>query len=129
MSSPVTVQLSGAVSVVPIGCAPGLSLYDTLRLSLTATYAEQASGSPTVNSPTTPVAVGLGSIAKVRFLAMKFQGQSFRVLVTSPNGGVDQVLPTSDLIIIHAPNVGDEITALKVVGVGQFSYIAAGNPS
>ncbi len=128
MGQPVTLQINGAVTATPIGVPAGLSLYDSLRLFLQATYSGAKSGRPTISAGTdTPFVIPFEGISRCRILAMRISGQSMVVHITTPNGGARQAIPTSDILVIHAPNGGDEITAIDVTGTGTINYIIAGD--
>ena len=101
-----------------------------MNISTQGTYGSSKSGRPTINSPNplVPFILALETIVKVRFLAIRVRGGSLAVLLTSP-GGVDQVVRVSDLIVINTPNPGDEITAIKAVGIADVEYVIAGDVS
>jgi len=131
MGQPALVQVTGAVVVSPVtgSCYPGSpSLTDTLQIFTQAAYGAWKSGRPNVQNPNlgSPYVIPLEGIAKVRFLAFRTQ-LPMRLLLSSPNGGVDQVVPISDELVLHAPGAGDEMTAIKVVGAGDISYVIAGD--
>lgn len=129
MGQPALVTVTGAVTVTPVtGGSPGSpSLTDTLQIYTQAAYGSWKSGRPNVANPLigSPFTVPLEGIAKVRFLAFK-TALPMKLLLSSPNGGADQVVPVSDELVIHAPGAGDEMTAIKVVGTGDVSYVIAG---
>ena len=131
MGQPALVQITGAVVVSPVtgSCYPGSpSMTDTLQISASAAYGSWKNGRPNVQKPTIgdPYVVPLEGIAKVRFLAFRTQ-LPMRLLLTTPNGGADQVVPVSDELVLHAPGAGDEMTAIKIVGTGDVTYVIAGD--
>lgn len=69
----------------------------------------------------------LEGIGKVRLLAIRsLDGASVKLRATSVNGGADQVLPISGLVVQVQPGVGDEYTALSLQGAGRVEYLLAG---
>lgn len=130
MGQPVLVQVTGAVTVAPVTQSSGApSLSDTLQIYVNASYGSGNSARLSVNSDiSTPYVIPLQGITKVRFLAMKSDGRSMKLLVSSPNGGVDQVIPFSSDLVLHGPGAGDEFTSLKIAGIGDVSFVMAGDP-
>lgn len=130
MGQPALVTVTGAVTITPVvGGFPGSpSLTDTLQIYVQAAYGSWKTGRPNISAPLigSPFVVPLEGIAKVRFLAFK-TALPMKVLLTTPNGGADQAVPVSDELVIHAPGAGDEMTAIKVVGTGDISYVIAGD--
>lgn len=127
MSQMVTVTVSGAVVAGPANASPTApSLQDMLNVSTSRTYGYKSGQSTTINAPSTPFAVNLGAITKVRFLALRTIGASMQVLLTSALG-TDQAFKVSDLMVWSAPNEGDQITAIKLIGVADVEYLLAGD--
>jgi len=126
MGQPVIVQVTGAATLAPAVSMGGPTLFDTMQVTVNAAYGASKAGRPSINAPSTPFVIPLEGVVKVRFFAFQTQ-MPMKLLVTSPNGGVDQVIPCSDRFVIHAPGAGDEMTALKVVGVGDIAYMIAGD--
>lgn len=130
MGQPAIVQVTGAVTVSPVSCGPGSpSLQETMQIFVYAAYSGSKSGRPTVSAPLDdPYVVPFEGITNVRFLSIESVGQvPMKLLLTSPNGGVDQVIPFSNRVLIHSPADGDEMTAIKIVGNGGVSYVLAGD--
>lgn len=125
-----TVWVNGAVSVSPIPVSGGPTLSDNMAISLTSTF--QASKAVPLSIAATdgsPFALSLDSIVKVRFLALKVNsGASVKMLLTSADG-TEQKLQVSGLLLWHAPNAGDEITAIKLVGTADVELLLAGDLS
>lgn len=124
-----TVWLTGAASIAPVAVLNGPTLADHLNISATATY-QASKASPLSVSSTTeaPYTVSLDSITKVRFMILKVRSGSVTLQLTSA-AGTDQKLKVSDQIIWHAPNAGDEITAIKLVGTADVELLLAGDLS
>jgi hypothetical protein len=75
------------------------------------------------------VTLELGSITKVRVIVAVVVGNSVQLKLTSA-AGTDQLVPLSagGLFMMFLPTLGDELTAIKVVGDGStVSYIVAGD--
>jgi hypothetical protein len=125
-----TVWVNGAVSVspTPVMCGPTLS--DNLTISLTNTFqASKSSPLSFVGTDGSPYTVSLDSIVKVRFLALKVNsGATVKMLLTSAAGS-EQKLSVSGMFLWHAPNAGDEITAIKLVGTADVELLLAGDLS
>ncbi len=125
-----TVWLNGAISIAPTPVVAGPSLGDMLNISATATYQASKSAPLSIRSTSdSPFSVSLDSIVKVRFMALKVNsGASVQVQITSAAGN-DQKVGVSGLFIWHAPNAGDEITAIKLVGTADIELLLAGDLS
>lgn len=73
-----------------------------------------------------PFTLPFEGITKGRFLGIRLRaGNSMKVLITTALGVAP--LPLSDLIMWHAPNAGDEATAIQIVGTGDVAYLFAGD--
>jgi hypothetical protein len=127
---PVLVQVNGAVTINPVVPSSGSpSLSDVMQILVRASYNSSKNARVSVAATDgSPYVVPLEGIAKVRFAAFKFGGQAMKMKITTA-AGTDQVVPTSDIFILHAPGGGDEVTAIKVVGTGTVEYVIAGDPS
>lgn len=125
-----TVWVNGAVSVSPTSAPNGPSLADNLAISLTNTFqASKASPLSIASTDGSPFTLSLDSIVKVRFIALKVNsGASVKMLLTSA-AGTDQKVSVSGLFLWHAPNAGDEITAIKLVGTADVELLIAGDLS
>jgi len=132
VGQPALVQLNGAVTTTPTdGCAgSGPSLTGTMQLWVRAAYGASKSvpGAPVSATDISPQAIPLEGIAKVRFLVVKsVRNQPLKLFLTSPNGGANQQVPFSDLVVLSLPGNGDELTAISVSGVGDIQYVIAGD--
>lgn len=79
-------------------------------------------------SPQT-VTLPLGNVTKVRVLLAKAVGTSVVLLLTSASGA-DQAVPLSagGQLLLHLPEPGDEITAIKVTATNAtVAYFLAGD--
>lgn len=129
MAQPVTVSLNGAVTASPAVSSPtSPSLQDILNISTNRVYGYKTGNSTTVNNPLvgSPFVLPLSSMTKIRFFAMRALGNSLQVLVTSA-AGTDQTFKVSDVMVWSSPNEGDQITAIKLVGVSDVEYLLAGD--
>jgi hypothetical protein len=126
MSQPVTITLNGAITAAPsTSTALVPSLASTAMLSLQRTYGYKVADSGSINSPSSPVALALGSITKVRFIFLRVIGASVTVVATSAAGTA--TFKCADEFIWHNPNEGDQFTAITLQGVTDFEYILAGD--
>lgn len=125
------VYVDGALRAGPVVPQPGgPSLQDVASLAVRASYGSTKTARPSIINATllAPYVVPLDTITKVRLLFVRVvTGNSIKLLLTTPNGGADQVVPVSDQILIHVPNPGDEITAVKVVGSADLNVFLAGD--
>lgn len=130
MPAAALLSITGVVSASPVTAtlnAP--SLNDNLNLGMSKSYPIETAGRPPVaGTDMAPFVLPLQGMTKARFLALRVMSGSLKVKVSTPNGGADQVLPASDLFVIHNPNSGDELTAIKLIGTADIEYILAGEP-
>jgi hypothetical protein len=129
MSQMVTVALNGAVQAGPANASTtSPSLLDTLSIATLRTYGYKSANSTTINNPSagTPFVIPLAAITKVRFCLIRVTGASVQVLVTSA-AGTDQTFKVSDELVWSSPNEGDQLTAIKLVGVADIEYLIAGD--
>jgi hypothetical protein len=114
----------------PAGC-PSPSFGDYVNTSFQGSYEGRVLGAPTIVNATEliPYVLNLDTITKVRAMVLKKRSGVLLLLATSPNGGVDQKIPVGDVLIIHNPFPGDELTALKLVGTADIEYALFGNVS
>lgn len=128
MAFPATIKHTGSLQAAPtngsLGDVP--SLTDLINTSFQATYQSTKSGRPSINAPVVPAVLDLESVVKVRAIALRVRGGSLKILLTSA-AGVDQAIRVSDAFIWSAPSPGDEITAIKFVGVADLEYVIAGD--
>lgn len=75
-----------------------------------------------------PLAIPLEGVAAVRLLAFRSDGTSLKLRMSSTNGGADQVIPLSGLVVLQLPGAGDAATALSLSGTGTVEYLLAGDP-
>jgi len=129
MAQAAKVDVVGACTVSPANiitsttqAAP--SLTPVLNLGSSRSYPNHREGStPLVNATDFLLAAG---ITAVRFLALRVIGGGSLLVKLTSAAGTDQAFRVSDLLIIGAPNTGDEITAIKLTGSGDVEYIVAG---
>lgn len=126
MAQPVTVTVTGAVTAAPAATtALSPSLQDVLPFGISRTYSYRQPSSFSVNSPTNPVSVGLGSITKVRFVMMSVIGASVKVTITTGLGTA--TFPVSERWMWSSPNEGDQITAMSLTGVSDIEMLLLGD--
>lgn len=103
-------------------------LMKAIGLAFQATFdAVFGDGIPIASSDEAPFVPALGAVTAVRAIAIRsVDGASIVVKLTSAKG-TDQEIPVSDLLVIQAKNVGDEYTAIKIVGTATVEYLLAGN--
>lgn len=125
------VRVNGAVIAGPVVSPPGgPSLQEVASLAISASYGSSKSARPSIVNATmvSPYAIPLDTITKVRLLFVRVvSGNSIKLLLTSPSGGADQVVPVSDQALLHCPNPGDEFTAVKIVGSADLNVFLAGD--
>lgn len=127
MGLPVILRLNGAILIEPAVPGPGASLVDALQLAVLRSYGASKSARPTINSTDgSPYEIPLDGMTKVRFLAI-VTGVPMKLLLTTP-AGTNQAIPFAGTFVLDTPNVGQEITAAKLVGAGGVQYLVAGDP-
>ena len=123
---PFTVATSGSVQATPSpsSSVDGSALLSaSIDLASTDTFDAVFSGNLPIAGT---LAFALGAIAKVRYVSIRaVDGESLTVSITSSRGVA--LVPVSDMLVLRAKNVGDEITALSIAGTGRVEYIVAGN--
>ena len=130
MSTPVIIRHTGIATALSTWNGFGSSPVDT---SFTATYAAHKESQLDVVGATdmAPAVIPLENVIKVRVLIIKCTGNSLKLVVTSARG-TDQALPLSagGILMLHLPTLGDELTAIKLVGTGAtVDYFIAGDLS
>lgn len=129
MAQSATVEINGFCQLGPSSpitswSAAAPSLQPTLDLGLKRTYPEHQEGHLSLEAAT-DYALPLGTVAAVRFLALRVISGTLQVKVTSAVG-TDQSFRLSDLLVLSTPATGDELTAIKLTGTADVEYIAAG---
>lgn len=97
-----------------------------------ATFSSQKSARPSIVGATfagTPFVFPLESITKVRMLAIRVLSGSLKVRCTSVNGGAQQIVPVSNLLLLYNPAAGDEFTVIDAEGTADFEYVLGGDAS
>ncbi len=81
----------------------------------------------TINKPTLgdPFSIPFEGVTIARFFALVIRSAPIDVYLTSSKGA-DQVIPVSDRLIISAPTDAG-FTVIKLVGVGDLTYLLAGD--
>lgn len=122
--------MAGTIGSDPTKVTDAAALIQAIDLAFQAVYDGVQGGALTINGTNlAPFIPSLGSIAKVRAIAIRaVDGQSLVVKLSSA-AGIDQAIPVSDLLLLRAQNVGDEISAIKIVGSGRVELLIAGNVS
>jgi hypothetical protein len=128
---PAQVTHTGSVSATPTagsGFSGVPSLQDILNTSFSATYQVRKGAAPSVVGATDllPFVLPFETITKARMFALRVASGSLKMLLTSA-AGADQLLRVSSLFMWHAPNPGDELTAIKLVGTADIEYILCGD--
>ena len=131
MSIPVIIRHTGiavGTSSAPSGLCVGP--FDT---SFTASYAAHKSSEIDVVGATdlAPLVIPLENVVKVRVLIISVSGNSVVLKLTSA-AGADQAIRLSSggKQIFYQPTIGDEFTAIKLVGTGAtVNYMIAGDLS
>lgn len=127
MGQPVLLSFNGVVSSAPAAAPNAPALSEILDLSVKQAFQASKSVRLTINNPGAgaPYVIPFEGITVVRFVAIIAWGAPIDVYLTSTKGA-DQVVPVSDRIVISSPsNAG--FTAIKLVGVGDVTYLLAGD--
>lgn len=128
MSTPIIVNHTGVAVGTSSGGSFGCGPFDT---SFNATYAAQKSGQDDVVNATlgAPLELPLENVAGVRVLIIRVTGNSVTLLLTSASGTLQKIpLSSGGLMIFHQPTLGDEFTAIGIVGnAATVSYFIAGD--
>lgn len=130
MAQPITVSVTGAVNAAPASSTALVpSLMDMKPFGLQRTYNYRIANSFSVNNPLigSPFTVPLGSITKVRFIAMSIVGAASMQLLVTSAAGADQTFKVSELLLWSAPTESDQMTAIKLVGIGDVELILLGD--
>ena len=80
-----------------------------------------------VASPSFQDLLAGSSISQVKLFAMKVSGGSLLLRVSSTDGGADQLIPVSGLVIWTADQTGQELTAMAVQGTASLEFFVAGS--
>lgn len=126
MAQPAIISLSGVVSAAP-AVSPSSKLQEILDVSMKQSYQGTKSVRLSINALNLGAAyvIPFEGIGVVRFLTIIVWSAPIDVYLTSSKG-TDQVIPCSDRLILSAPsNAG--FTAIKLVGVGDVTYLLAGD--
>jgi hypothetical protein len=120
--------IAGALSATPSLPTSAESFEDDFDLSLLAQYPNVDGGDASVASTdSVPFVLDPQGVTAIRLLALRsLDGVSLKAKVTTALG-VDQVLPFSDLLVLHAPGAAPPFTAVKIVGTGRVEWLAAGD--
>lgn len=130
MAQSAQVQVTGVARAAPATSSLySCTLQALLPLDVCAVY--QASKGMELSIDSTdlaPFVLPFEGITKGRFFGVRLRaGASMKVIITTALGPAP--LPLSDLILWHAPNDGDEATAIQIVGTGDLAYLFAGDVS
>lgn len=128
MAQPTQIQVTGVVASAPSSASLySTSLQEFLGLNFTVVYGATKSGVISINSTDgNPFDIPLESITKGRIFAMRLiSGATMKLMITTALGTAS--IPVSDAFLLHAPEPGDEYTALALVGQGDVRYFAAGD--
>lgn len=125
-----TIKVVGQASTSPASASASSSDTGTFNLGLSHQYSEQAGGNLQVNgTDSNPFVLSNPNVDLVRFLSIRaLGGASFKVQLTSAVG-TNQMFRLSDLLVLHSPNVGDELVAINLIGTGEIEYKMAGEPN
>lgn len=129
MAIPATVSHIGTLSGSPAqGSIGSPSLQEIINTSFSGTYGSSKSARPSIVGATdgVPFVLPFETITKVRVLVIQVRSGSIKVKCTSAAGAL-QALLVSSFLLVHAPNPGDEITAIQLVGTADIEYFIAGD--
>lgn len=127
---PTDVELTVSAKFTPVsgGVATGTG---SLPAAITRRYArhKQPEQLRVVGTDGAPQVYALGSIVRGRFLYVRVVAAGeVRVRLTTPDG-VAQVIPVSDLLVLHNPTDGSEFTAVTLAATAatEVEIAAAGD--
>lgn len=126
------IQHTGSLSGSPSQAGASIpSLQEILGTTFSATLSASKSGRPTIVGATdgVPFVLGLETITKVRLIVLRVTGGSLKVKLTNSTAGSLQAVMVSNLFMLYAPNAGDEVTAIQLVGTADLEYLIAGDVS
>lgn len=128
MAQQTTVQLTGVLVASP--AVPSLyscTLQELINLGFCATYGATKNGVLPIASPGSPVALPFEGIIKGRMFAMRLlSGATMKVVITTASQG-PAACPVSNVLLVHNPNPGDEITGITFQGTGDIAYVLSGD--
>lgn len=128
MSFPATIAHNGAVQGSPASASSGIpSLLEVLNTSFNATYGASKGARVGIVGATlgAPYIIPLETIVKVRVVVMRVRGGTMTLSVDSA-AGATQLITVSDVVLLHLPFAGSELTALRLSGTADVEYIIAG---
>ncbi len=127
MGQPVNIELKGSLVASPVPGMCGPSLRDTVDVSFSHAYTQRQSAAMSVNAtPDAPFALPFGGVTKGRALVLRVRGGSLKALLTTPAGAA-QAIRVSDLLVMHNPAEGDQLTAVSLIGTAEIEYLLAGD--
>jgi hypothetical protein len=121
--------VTGAVQASPFASlSGGQSLQDFLTFNIRKSYTGRSADVTSVVGATdlAPYVLPLGTITKVRFLAIHVLSGALKAKLTTPSE-TDQVVRFGDWLVIHAPNPGEELTSIKLVGTADLEHFLSGD--
>lgn len=120
------IQAAGSISAAPARPEGVGELSAVLSLAFQEVYDQVDAGAFTIAGT---VAINPGNVTRMRVVVVRvLDGQSIQVRLSSSLGS-NQAFPVSGMLLVHCPNVGDEFTALSVLGTGRIEYLVAGDAS
>lgn len=123
-------EISGSATIGPLQptASPFPATTGEFALDASGTYAENRLSAFSVNSPSPAfqdLLAGM-SISAVRGLALRVQNGILTVRVTTP-AGADQVFTVSDVLVLHCPVKGSELTKLAAQGSANVELLISGD--
>lgn len=125
-----TLKVRGSANVDPTPLGPERLRKPGLPLDIEAIYAETDGGVYTIGED--PVDLELGGETIIRFLSLRSVDPVHPILtvnIQTPANVAPQSFSLSDLVMLHNPIDGSEVTVLNVVGPGKIEVLVAGNPT
>jgi hypothetical protein len=123
------VKVRGSVNVSPLPLDPESLRKGPFALDLDKTYQDVDGG--TFSIAGSPVEIELGGTTLLRLIGLRSIDPLNPILtveLTTPASGSPQVFKLSDLLLLHNPAVGSEVTVLRVTGPGRIEFVVAGSP-
>jgi hypothetical protein len=128
MALPSIIQHDGALTGSSAPGGPAGELMELLRTTFSATYGMSKGARPSIINATdlAPYVIPLETIVRVRLIGIRTRGAPITVKLTSAAGTL-QVFPVSDLLLLHNPAAGSEVTVVQIVGTADVVYCIAGD--
>jgi hypothetical protein len=105
----------------------GQSLQEVGSLDIVTSYTKRIAGVPSIvgASDAVPYVLPFDTMTACRYVWLHVLSGAAKVKITTATE-TDQIIRVGSTLILHAPNPGEELTAIKVVGTCDLEYFLAG---